>query len=87
MRSYERNGVTIDQCTECRGVFLDRGELVRLIDAEAAYEGQADVRGRPEPYDDDPAMPVGLTIGMVGGVGGASSATSSTSTDRRRTWR
>jgi hypothetical protein len=27
MRSYERNGVTIDQCTGCRGVFLDRGEL------------------------------------------------------------
>ena len=37
MRSYERNGVTIDQCTECRGIFLDRGELERLIDAEGAY--------------------------------------------------
>ena len=23
MRSYERNGVTVDQCTGCRGVFLD----------------------------------------------------------------
>lgn len=34
MRSYERNGVTIDQCQDCRGVFLDRGELERLIDAE-----------------------------------------------------
>ena len=34
MRTYERNGVTIDQCQECRGVFLDRGELDRLIDAE-----------------------------------------------------
>lgn len=37
MRRYERNGVNIDQCTECRGVFLDRGELEHLIDAEAAY--------------------------------------------------
>lgn len=37
MRQYERNGVTIDQCTECRGVFLDRGELERLVDAEAAF--------------------------------------------------
>lgn len=27
MRSYERNGVTVDQCGECRGIFLDRGEL------------------------------------------------------------
>ena len=38
MRSYERSGITIDQCTECRGVFLDRGELDKLIDAEAAHE-------------------------------------------------
>jgi Zn-finger nucleic acid-binding protein len=35
MRSYERSGITIDQCTECRGVFLDRGELDKLIDTEA----------------------------------------------------
>jgi hypothetical protein len=40
MRSYERNGVTIDQCTGCRGVFLDRGELERLVDAESAFYGQ-----------------------------------------------
>jgi uncharacterized protein len=37
MRSYERNGVTVDQCTGCRGVFLDRGELERLVDAEGAF--------------------------------------------------
>jgi uncharacterized protein len=36
MRAYERSGVTVDQCTECRGIFLDRGELERLLDAEAA---------------------------------------------------
>ena len=35
MRSYERNGVTIDQCEECRGIFLDRGELERVINAES----------------------------------------------------
>ena len=37
MRSYERNGVTVDQCTECRGIFLDRGELERLVDAETSW--------------------------------------------------
>ena len=37
MRSYERNGVTVDQCTDCRGLFLDRGELERLVDAESAF--------------------------------------------------
>lgn len=32
MSSYERAGVVVDQCTECRGIFLDRGELERLLD-------------------------------------------------------
>ena len=44
MRTYERNGVHVDQCTECRGIFLDRGELDRLIDAENAWHGE---RRRP----------------------------------------
>lgn len=37
MRNYERSGVTVDQCTGCRGIYLDRGELERLVDAEAGY--------------------------------------------------
>lgn len=37
MRQFERSGVTIDQCTECRGIFLDRGELEHLIDADAQF--------------------------------------------------
>ncbi|HZO59520.1 MAG TPA: zf-TFIIB domain-containing protein [Solirubrobacterales bacterium] len=37
MRSYERNGVVVDQCTGCRGIFLDRGELERLVDAEGRH--------------------------------------------------
>jgi Zn-finger nucleic acid-binding protein len=41
MRNYERNGVHVDQCAECRGIFLDRGELDRLIDAENAWHGGA----------------------------------------------
>ena len=40
MRQYERNGVTVDQCSECRGIFLDRGELDRLIDAENRWSQQ-----------------------------------------------
>jgi Zn-finger nucleic acid-binding protein len=39
MRTYERNGITIDQCTACHGIFLDRGELERLIGAESSYLG------------------------------------------------
>jgi Zn-finger nucleic acid-binding protein len=40
MRTYERSGVTVDQCTECRGIFLDRGELERLVDAETGWHRQ-----------------------------------------------
>lgn len=39
MRTYKRNGITIDQCTACHGIFLDRGELERLIGAESSYLG------------------------------------------------
>ena len=60
MRSYERNGVTIDQCTECRGIFLDRGELERLIDAENSHyggpaEGRQDQGGRVVPVERRPS--------------------------------
>jgi Zn-finger nucleic acid-binding protein len=39
MRTYERSGIHLDQCTECRGIFLDRGELDRLLDLEARQTG------------------------------------------------
>ncbi|MEU0090230.1 zf-TFIIB domain-containing protein [Kribbella sp. NPDC006257] len=41
MRTYERSNITVDQCTECRGIFLDRGELERLVDAEVAFNATA----------------------------------------------
>lgn len=37
METLERNGVTIERCAACQGVFLDRGELERLIDAESIH--------------------------------------------------
>lgn len=40
MTTYSRSGIEIDRCTGCRGVFLDRGELEQLIDAETAYYQQ-----------------------------------------------
>ncbi|WP_329016810.1 zf-TFIIB domain-containing protein [Micromonospora rifamycinica] len=46
MRQYERSGVVIDQCGECRGIFLDRGELEKLFEAEANWNQQ---RGTPAP--------------------------------------
>ena len=33
----DRSGVEIDYCPTCRGVWLDRGELDKIIDRSAAY--------------------------------------------------
>jgi Zn-finger nucleic acid-binding protein len=40
MRTYERSNVHVDQCTECRGIFLDRGELEHLIDGEQRWAAE-----------------------------------------------
>ena len=37
----ERQGIEIDYCPTCRGVWLDRGELDKLIERAAASEVQA----------------------------------------------
>jgi uncharacterized protein len=50
MRSYERNGVLVDQCTGCKGIFLDRGELERLTEAENTFYEREHSRER-EPRD------------------------------------
>lgn len=36
----EKHGVEIDYCPECRGIWLDRGELDKIVDrARGAQEG------------------------------------------------
>ncbi len=37
----DRNGVEIDYCPQCRGVWLDRGELDKIIDRAASQYGQS----------------------------------------------
>ncbi|ACY97299.1 MULTISPECIES: zf-TFIIB domain-containing protein [Thermomonospora] len=37
MRTYDRNGVQIEQCDMCRGIFLDYGELEALIRMQQTY--------------------------------------------------
>lgn len=37
MRTIDRNGIVIERCDSCGGVFLDRGELDQLIRAENAF--------------------------------------------------
>jgi len=53
MSSYERNGVVVDQCQDCRGIFLDRGELERLVEAEGVYHRSVPAQQRDygqQPY-------------------------------------
>ena len=38
----ERRGVEIDYCPSCRGVWLDRGELDKLVDAADRDADRAD---------------------------------------------
>jgi uncharacterized protein len=52
MRTYERSGVTVDQCADCRGIFLDRGELERLVDAEQGWQ-RSHSAGRERDSDRD----------------------------------
>ena len=37
----DRNGVEIDYCPKCRGVWLDRGELDKIIDRSVAMSPPA----------------------------------------------
>jgi uncharacterized protein len=58
MRTYERSGITVDQCADCRGIFLDRGELEHLVDAEQSWQ-----RREPSRRDRDREIPFPRTFG------------------------
>jgi Zn-finger nucleic acid-binding protein len=49
----ERQGIEIDYCPKCRGVWLDRGELDKIIDRSAAPAAQ---QPAPTPWT-EPAAP------------------------------
>ena len=50
----ERNGIEIDYCPECRGVWLDRGELDKIIDRAGTATQPA---GAPAAASTPPAAP------------------------------
>lgn len=54
----ERSGVEIDYCPQCRGVWLDRGELDKIIDrANEALGGGATPATRPAAPSPAPVPP------------------------------
>lgn len=50
----ERQGVEIDYCPKCRGVWLDRGELDKII--ERSHAGDAAPASQPFPAQPYPAQ-------------------------------
>ena len=50
MTTVERAGVQFDMCPTCRGVWLDRGELEKLMEAERS-NGARESDGRPHRDD------------------------------------
>ena len=42
MHTVERNGVTIEQCRKCHGIFLDRGEFEQLLSRETSFLGNGE---------------------------------------------
>ncbi len=58
----ERSGVEIDYCPSCRGVWLDRGELDKIIErnqqaAPPPPPPQAAARAEPEYYGNEDQRP------------------------------
>ncbi|SDY49344.1 zf-TFIIB domain-containing protein [Citreimonas salinaria] len=47
----DRSGVEIDYCPQCRGVWLDRGELDKIIERANAQMASAPRSQAPRGYD------------------------------------
>ena len=47
----ERNGIEIDYCPQCRGVWLDRGELDKIIDRSVGMPQPAPPPQQQPQYD------------------------------------
>lgn len=48
LKMTDRNGIEIDYCEKCRGVWLDRGELDKIIERSGSHSMQA-----PQQYRKD----------------------------------
>ncbi|GAB3175797.1 zf-TFIIB domain-containing protein [Myceligenerans halotolerans] len=57
----ERKGVEIDYCPQCRGVWLDRGELDKIIDRSIDAEIAAE-NARPQAVPGLPQPPVPAAV-------------------------
>lgn len=49
----DRSGVEIDYCPQCRGVWLDRGELDKIIERSVSQPAPEPRSSYSERYEDD----------------------------------
>ena len=49
----DKKGVEIDYCPECRGIWLDRGELDKLIEKEESYNKEHYSNYSKKEYNDN----------------------------------
>ncbi len=49
MQTMERGGVQFDMCPTCRGVWLDRGELDKIVERSGAEDAKMRERYAPPP--------------------------------------
>ncbi len=54
LKMADRQGVEIDYCPQCRGVWLDRGELDKIIERTVR---DPRLRASADGYDDDESYP------------------------------
>lgn len=62
LKMADRQGVEIDYCPQCRGVWLDRGELDKVIERSAAVDfdddrDDRDYRARSGEHDEARRLP------------------------------
>jgi uncharacterized protein len=66
----DRQGIEIDYCPKCRGVWLDRGELDKIIErsagAEAPRQSYSDDRRHERSYDRDDHGPYRKKKSLLG---------------------
>ena len=50
LRRIDRSGVHVDACPTCRGLWLDRGELDKIVERERADldDFEQEIRGKPD---------------------------------------
>lgn len=70
LQMNDRQGVEIDYCPQCRGVWLDRGELDKIIERSEQFTQKPETATQPQvappaaaPYSYPPVTPYGSGYG------------------------